>query len=229
MGWELAEEVAAARPERPGPEWWTLMDLALDARTETRQGMPGHAFLMDRAKCSRATLYRRLKALREAELIRVVRDSAPGQRAIYEIALLHQSPDMGLAITETHSGITKAETRMLATGLAIDETCKGLAEAETRSGKVIHNGSQKEAERVSKNGERVSPLHDPHSVSYSVTTTPSDTSLLLTSPSVEGSGDGEVKSEITAGADAEAARRRQIAELAEWARENPGHSAEEAI
>jgi hypothetical protein len=228
MGWELAEEVAAARPERPGPEWWTLMDLALDARTETRQGMPGHDLLMDRAKCSRATLYRRLKTLKEARLIKVVRESAPGQRAIYEIALLHEIPEMGLTTPETHSGLTNPETRSggngTPTGLAIAETRTGLTNAEMCTDEVIHNGSQNEAERVSKIGERVSPLHDSHSVSYPVTTTPSDTSPLLTSPSVEGSGDREIKSQISftgtrAGTDAE--RRKQADALTAWQREHP--------
>lgn len=111
MGWQLAEEVAAARPERPGPEWWTLMDIAQDARDETRRGMPGHDYLMARAKCSRATLYRRIKALIDAGYIRVARKSAPDRRAVYEVAILHSIPELGLAIGETCLGLADAETR----------------------------------------------------------------------------------------------------------------------
>ena len=114
MGWRLAEEVARARPKRPGPEWWTLMDIAQDARDETRQSMCGHEYLMQRGKCSKATLYRRLDALREAKLITVVRHSAPGVRAVYEVAPLDST---GLTEAETCTGLTEAETRSEPTGL----------------------------------------------------------------------------------------------------------------
>ncbi len=92
VGWKLAEEVAWARPERPGPEWWVLLDIAQDARDETRQSMPGHGYLAKRAKCSERTVRRKLKALTDAGLIKVVRHSAPGIRAIYEIMILHTTP-----------------------------------------------------------------------------------------------------------------------------------------
>lgn len=85
MGWRLAEEVARGRPERPGPEWWTLLDLAQDANDGTRRGFPGVDYLLERAKCSKRTLYRRLRALQDAELIIVVSKSAPGKRTVYEI------------------------------------------------------------------------------------------------------------------------------------------------
>src|SRR5580704_3156012 len=133
MGWRLAEEVAWARPERPGPEWWTLMDIAQDARTETRQSMCGHEYLMARGKCSKATLYRRLEALRKSGLIKVVRRSAPGLRAIYEIAELHTT------------SLTIAETRSDPPG-PVDNPGTGLTDAETR---CAGNGSQNELERVS--------------------------------------------------------------------------------
>ena len=109
MGWQLAEEVAWARPEKPGPEWWTLMDIAQDARDETRQGIPGYDYLAARGKCSRATVYRRLKALTGADLITVAKKAAPGRRAVYEItekvaaaAAAHQAA--GLSDSETRSG-----------------------------------------------------------------------------------------------------------------------------
>ena len=103
MGWQLAGEVASARPEKPGPEWWTLMDIALDANDVTRQGMPGEEFLMMRAKCSKATFYRRIKALTNAGLMKVVRRSAPGVRAVYEVPPLWTTPTTGLSVCETRS------------------------------------------------------------------------------------------------------------------------------
>ena len=75
------------------------MDIAIDARDETRQGMPGEEFLMLRARCSKATFYRRMEALRTASLIKVVRRAAPGVRAIYEVMPLLT----GLSVSETRS------------------------------------------------------------------------------------------------------------------------------
>lgn len=118
MGWRLAEEIAWARPERPGPEWWTLMDIAQDARDDTRQGMPGHEYLMARGKCSKRTLYRRLKTLTDAGLLTVARRSAPGVRAIYEIEVIHRLPETGATNADTRSPVdnppasaTNADTR----------------------------------------------------------------------------------------------------------------------
>jgi len=100
VGWKLAEEVAAARPDKPGPEWWTLMDIAIDARDDSRRAMPGHEFLMERAKCSYPTLKRRVKALTDAGRLKVVRRSAPGTRAVYEIPPLVALPATWLTNAE---------------------------------------------------------------------------------------------------------------------------------
>jgi hypothetical protein len=232
MGWQLAEEVAAARPERPGPEWWTLMDIALDARYETRRGMPGHEHLMARGKCSRATLYRRIKALTDSGLIRVVRKSAPGQRAIYEIAILHNFSPTGLAVAETRSGLTQGETCSEfeddRTDLTEAETRSHLTIVETRPEEVIHNGSQNEGQRVSKIDERVSPIVIP---------TPSDTpsvlsrqppNHLLTSPEVESSNDGAVNGGISftsSRTDVAAEVDRQSNALAEFIRQQEAAAA----
>lgn len=80
------------------------MDIALDARDETRQGMPGEEFLMGRAQCSKATFYRRIKALTDGALIKVVRRSAPGVRAVYEVPPLAGFSTTGLNDGETRSG-----------------------------------------------------------------------------------------------------------------------------
>lgn len=175
MGWRLAEEVAWARPARPGGEWWTLMDIAQDARDETRQSMCGHEYLMARAKCSKATLYRRLEVLRKNGLLKVVRHSAPGTRAIYEVGLM---PGTGLAVAETCCPVDNSET-----GLSIDETCSpvdnagtGLTDAETRPVFERSNGSQKPFET----GLSVSETH-------AVTTYPvTNTGVEAAQPEVEG-------------------------------------------
>ena len=136
MGWGLAEEVAWARPEKPGPEWWTLMDIAQDARDETRQGKPGHDYLMARGKCSRATLNRRIKALLDAGLLTVARKAAPGVRVVYAIPVIHGAP---------LTCLTNTETRQSANGRA---TC--LSNGETRSEPSANaDVSQNRGQRVS--------------------------------------------------------------------------------
>jgi hypothetical protein len=123
MGWALAEEVAANRPVRPGPEWWTLLDLAQSARAETRRAWPGEDYLMRRANCSRATLYRRLDALESAGLIKIIR-TGRGQRTRYEILPIPGSATATLAagmvsqhgetpagtsgVSESPSGVSKS-------------------------------------------------------------------------------------------------------------------------
>jgi len=79
------------------------MDIALDARDETRQGMPGEQFLMTRAQCSKATFYRRMEALAKAGLVKTVRRAAPGVRAIYEVLPLVPPSTTGLSVSETRS------------------------------------------------------------------------------------------------------------------------------
>ena len=172
MGWKLAEEIAWARPERPGPEWWTLLDIAQDARDESRQGIPGHEYLMSRGKCSRATIYRRLKALTDAGLIKVIKRPAPGFRAVYEVAIMHGT---GLTIAETRSPVDNPGTG-LTTGLTGAETCSEI------------NGSQDEAQRVSLSGQRVSQELTPHPSLTPVTTHPSTPNSPVVTGPVEGSG-----------------------------------------
>jgi len=84
------------------------MDIAQDARNGLRQSMPGHDYLMARAKCSRATLNRRIKALIDAKLLMVVRRPSPGVRAVYEIPEL---PGTCLSVSETRTCLSVSETR----------------------------------------------------------------------------------------------------------------------
>lgn len=79
------------------------MDIAIDANDDTRQGMPGEDFLMARAGCSKATFWRRMEALRNANLLKVVRRAAPGVRAVYEVMPLFPATATGLSVSETRS------------------------------------------------------------------------------------------------------------------------------
>ena len=77
------------------------MDIAIDANDESRRSMPGEAFLMLRARCSKATFYRRMEALESAGLIKVIRRAAYRTRAVYEVGPLFGGPESGLSVSET--------------------------------------------------------------------------------------------------------------------------------
>lgn len=80
------------------------MDIALDANDVSRRAMPGHEWLMDRAKCSYPTLKRRVKALTDGGLLAVVRRSGPGVRAVYEVASPLPISTTWLSVCEPRSG-----------------------------------------------------------------------------------------------------------------------------
>jgi hypothetical protein len=162
VGWKLAEEVAWARPERPGPEWWTLIDIAQDARDTTRQGMPGMDYLMARGKCGKRTIMRRLESLREQKIITVVRKAAPGVKAVYEIAVIHRLPETGDSVRDTRTGDSVRDTRS-----------EG-------------NGCQSEPQRVSEIAPTGDSVRDTPPVSTTRQEHPSDLSPVVTT-SVEGS------------------------------------------
>jgi len=92
MGYLLAKEVAAGRPPKPGPEWWLLLDLALDADDVTRQTACGYEYMAAQTQAPRSTIFRWLRRLTNAGLLKVVQHSqskgrggGPGLRAVYEI------------------------------------------------------------------------------------------------------------------------------------------------
>lgn len=92
MGLALAQEIASGRPPKPGPEWWLLLDLALDADDKTRRTACGYEYMAERSQASRPTIYRWLQKLTEAGLITVAqrsrsagRNGGKGERAVYEI------------------------------------------------------------------------------------------------------------------------------------------------
>ena len=172
MGWKLAEEVAWARPDRPGPEWWTLMDLAQDARDSTRQTMCGVEYLMSRSKCSKRTVYRRLDALRENKLIEVVRHAAPGQRAIYEISDALFTLRSGDSVSDTRSGDSVSDTR---SGDSVSDTRSAMSLAERVS---ESNGT---GVRIGETGDSVNGTHAVTAPSYNPVNTPA----AVVPPSVE--------------------------------------------
>jgi hypothetical protein len=131
MGWRLAEEVAWARPERPGKEWWTLLDIAQDARDETRQGMPGMEYLTLRGKCAERTIYRRLEALESAGLVKVVRRAAPGIRAVYEVGPLLRLPRTPDSNSDTRTPDNIAVRRSGATPDSLGATPDNIAGRRT--------------------------------------------------------------------------------------------------
>lgn len=174
VGWRLAEEIAWARPERPGPEWWTLLDIAQDARDDTRQGMPGHGYLTARGKCSERTMYRRLKALTDAGLIKVVRKSAPDVRAIYEVTIIHVTPatnaDMRSPV-DNHPGSPVDNPLTPATNADMRYSPRRLTET---------------APTPDRNRATPDSVSGHHSVTYPVTTHPSTEALDLDASPVEG-------------------------------------------
>jgi hypothetical protein len=92
VGYRLAVEIASNRPPKPGPEWWLLMDLALDADDVTRLTACGYEYMAERTLAPRSTIFRWLKRLTDDKLIRVVhhsksagRGGGSGERAVYEI------------------------------------------------------------------------------------------------------------------------------------------------
>lgn len=85
-------EITANRPPKPGPEWWLLMDLALDADDVTRRTACGYEYMAERTQAPRSTIFRWLKKLADDGLIKVAQHSksagcggGKGERAVYEI------------------------------------------------------------------------------------------------------------------------------------------------
>ena len=92
VGYRLAEEILSARPPKPGPEWWLLMDLVMDADDVTRRTACGLDYMLTRSQAPRSTVFRWLKRLADEGLIKVVQHSrsagcggGKGERAVYEI------------------------------------------------------------------------------------------------------------------------------------------------
>jgi hypothetical protein len=94
MGWRLAEEVAWARPENPGPQWFTLFDIALNANDGTRRGWPGREYLAARAKKSLRTIDRYIAALEKDGVLICVKRGGYHVRPVYEIPVLQMPPTL---------------------------------------------------------------------------------------------------------------------------------------
>lgn len=85
MGWQLVGEVLEHCPDLPYRDFRLLVAFAWDARDQTRQGLPGHETLALLGNCGLRTVERRMRALADRGLIKKVRPSAPGVRAVYEL------------------------------------------------------------------------------------------------------------------------------------------------
>ncbi len=92
MGYGLLDEILSARPLKPGPEWWLLLDLARDADDTTRRTACGYDYMVTRTQAPRSTIFRWLKRLADDGLLKVVQHSrsagcggGKGVRAVYEI------------------------------------------------------------------------------------------------------------------------------------------------
>lgn len=122
---------------------------------------------MQRGKCSKATLHRRLAALRDAGLLKVVRHSAPGVRAIYEVPVLWITPEQVSAIVRPeHVSPTVRPEQVSTYGVR----------------------SHSDPEQVSKPGATGLSVSETHAVIYPVTTTPSKSVSTVDGASVEGGG-----------------------------------------
>jgi hypothetical protein len=93
MGYELVQKLAASRSRNTGPEWWLLVDLALDADDDTGYTSPGYEYMAARTQAPHSTIFRWLRKLREDGWIRVARKAsggrggAAGRRTVYQVQI----------------------------------------------------------------------------------------------------------------------------------------------
>lgn len=184
MGYGLAEEVAASRPVRPGPEWWTLLDLAQSARDDTRVAWPGEEYLLERAGCSRATLYRRIAVLEEQKLIAVTR-TGRAHRTEYTILPMPGSATEALAASlESHHAETPSHADDPPAGVSADSL--ESQHGETPNGSYSQVGVSKQLHGVSESEFGVSGMRETPPVSTPVKPLPSNSSGPVVTTSVEG-------------------------------------------
>jgi hypothetical protein len=109
MGWRLVAEILGHCPDIRYREFRILIALALDARDETRQGMPGAELLTLRGNCGMRTTQRAMRELTAAGLVKMTRPPAPGRRAVWEILPLatHDSMVSPVRATEPSQRATK--------------------------------------------------------------------------------------------------------------------------
>jgi hypothetical protein len=109
MGWRLVAEILDHCPDIKYREFRILIALALDARDETRQGMPGHELLTLRGNCGIRTTQRAMRELTTAGLVKMTSPPAPGRRAVWEILPLatHDTMLSPVRTTEPNQRTTK--------------------------------------------------------------------------------------------------------------------------
>ena len=92
MGYRLTQQIMEARPPRPGPEWWLLYEMAMDASDRTRRTACGYEYMAERTQAPRSTIFRWLARLADDGLLQVIshsrsagRGGGKGERAVYEV------------------------------------------------------------------------------------------------------------------------------------------------
>jgi hypothetical protein len=124
MGWKLVREILDCSPDIKYREFRVLVALALDARDETRQGMPGTELLTLQANCKLRQTRQAIAGLKARGIIKTARRAAPGVRAIYEILPLrpvdNSQNGCGHSRTRTsaESGVTGAESGSTGAGIS---------------------------------------------------------------------------------------------------------------
>lgn len=115
MGYALVREIASNRPLGPGPEWWLLLDLAMDADDVTRRTACGFDYMTERTQAPRSTIHRWLKKLRDDGLIVTAEKAAggaqgrKGKRAVYEIQV---PPRLAARVSAHLSQVSLSGTRV---------------------------------------------------------------------------------------------------------------------
>lgn len=152
VGYGLVVEIASNRPPSPGPEWWLLLDLAMDADDVTRRTACGFDYMMERTQAPRSTVHRWLKKLRDDGLLVTAEKAAggavgrKGKRAVYEIQV---PPRLAARVSAHLSQVSPGGTRV---------GKSGLTGADQTSSRV---GSHRAGPDPPQNGRLVSPAVRP--------------------------------------------------------------------
>ena len=147
MGWHLVQEVLLHCPDIRYREFRVLIAIALDARDETRQGMPGTESLTRMASCHIRQTKQAVADLKTHGLIKTVRRAAPGVRAVYEVlplcagncpngcghARTRSSADVARTRTGADSGVTGAAMSAHTQSLSPSHSAQSSLSAKLRA------------------------------------------------------------------------------------------------
>jgi hypothetical protein len=104
MGWHLVAEILDHCPDLKYREFRVLVSWALDANDDTRQGMPGGEKLSLQANCKMRQTMEAMSSLRKRGILKTVRKSAPGVRAVYEMPPMCTGNGCGHGRTRSGAG-----------------------------------------------------------------------------------------------------------------------------